>query len=158
MPKLLVIRFSSIGDIVLTTPVLRCLKQQLPGAVVHYLTKENFSGIVRNNPYVDKVHSIKKNVAEAIDELRAEKFDHVIDLHNNLRTAQVKMKLHTPSRSFNKLNMQKWLIVNLKWNCLPAVHIVDRYLETVKPLGVKNDGKGLDHFIAAAQEVELASL
>jgi ADP-heptose:LPS heptosyltransferase len=52
--KFLIIRFSSIGDIVLTTPVVRCLKQQVPGAEVHYLTKENYRGLVSNNPYVDK--------------------------------------------------------------------------------------------------------
>ena len=158
MPKLLIIRFSSIGDIVLTTPVLRCVKKQLKEAELHYLTKEQFAPILRHNPYIDKIHTIKKEVSEVIAQLRAEKFDAVIDLHHNLRTAQVKMKLHAPSSSFNKLNVKKWLAVRLKWKVLPDVHIVDRYMETVKSLGVVNDGLGLDHFISPADEVELTQL
>jgi ADP-heptose:LPS heptosyltransferase len=158
LPKILIIRFSSIGDIVLTSPVVRCLKQQVKDCQVHYLTKEQFLPLVSYNPYIDKVHTIKKDVDEVIDDLRAEKFDCVIDLHRNLRTAKVKMKLHVPSRSFNKLNFKKWLAVNLKMKVLPDMHIVDRYLETVKPLGVVNDSKGLDHFIGPADEVNTESL
>lgn len=158
MPKILIIRFSSIGDIVLTTPVVRCLKQQVSGAEVHYLVKEQFCSVVEHNPYIDKVHTIREDVAEVIDELRSEKFDCVVDLHHNLRSARVKMKLHVPSSSFNKLNVQKWLAVNLKWNLLPKVHIVDRYMDTVKRLGVSNDGKGLDYFISPADEVDRSVL
>ncbi|MCB0582514.1 MAG: glycosyl transferase, partial [Phaeodactylibacter sp.] len=86
--KLLIIRFSSIGDIVLTTPVVRGLKQQL-GAEVHYLTKQGFRGIVDANPHVDKVYAIEKKVSEAMGELKRERYDYVIDLHHNLRSARV---------------------------------------------------------------------
>jgi ADP-heptose:LPS heptosyltransferase len=158
LPKILVIRFSSIGDIVLTTPVVRCLNEQVKDCEVHYLTKEQFLPLLQHNPYIKKVHTIKKEVEEVIDTLRAEHFDAVIDLHRNLRSASVKMKLHVPSRSFNKLNLKKWLAVNLKWKVLPEVHIVDRYLDTVKPLGVVNDHKGLDHFIGKADEVNRSEL
>jgi ADP-heptose:LPS heptosyltransferase len=158
LPKILLIRFSSIGDIVLTTPVVRCLKEQVDNCEVHYLTKEQFLPILAHNPYIKKIHTIKKEVEEVIDALRAEKFDCVIDLHRNLRTAKVKMKLHVPSRSFNKLNIEKWLAVNLKWNRLPDVHIVDRYLETVRSLGVTNDGKGLDYFLSTGDEVSSGEL
>jgi ADP-heptose:LPS heptosyltransferase len=64
--KFLVIRFSSIGDIVLTTPVVRCLKQQVPDAEVHFLTKKSFAGIVANNPYVDKVHVLDDDFNSSI--------------------------------------------------------------------------------------------
>ena len=158
MPKILVIRFSSIGDIVLTTPVVRCLKQQVKDLHVHYLTKEHFSGILKYNPYIDRIHTVRKDVSEVITELRNEKFDCVIDLHRNLRSAQVKMKLNIPSKSFNKLNVKKWLAVNLKWNRLPDVHIVDRYFETVKSVGVVNDNKGLDYFLGAEDEVNSSTL
>jgi ADP-heptose:LPS heptosyltransferase len=138
--------------------VLRCLSQQVKDAEVHYLTKAQFAPLVRHNPYVSKVHTIQKDVEEVIGALRAEHFDAVVDLHRNIRSSKVKMKLHVPSRSFNKLNFKKWLAVNLKWNRLPDVHIVDRYLETVKPLGVVNDLKGLDHFIGADEEVSPGDL
>ncbi|MDZ7881334.1 MAG: glycosyltransferase family 9 protein [Saprospiraceae bacterium] len=140
------IRFSSIGDIVLTTPVVRCVKQQL-GAEVHFLTKRSFEKIVQSNPHIDRVFSIEKKVSEVINVLKAENYDCIVDLHGNLRTLQVKLALGVKSYSFDKLNFRKWLITNFKINYLPSVHIVDRYLKTVESLGVKNDGKGLDFFI-----------
>ncbi|HEX8461394.1 MAG TPA: glycosyltransferase family 9 protein [Segetibacter sp.] len=146
--KFLIIRFSSIGDIVLTTPVIRCLKQQAENAQVHYLTKDAFKGLIESNPYVDKLHVLKDNLQQLLLELKEEKFDFIIDLHHNLRTLKVKQALEgVPAVSFNKLNIKKWLLTALKVNLMPGVHIVDRYLETVKQFGVKNDGKGLDYFI-----------
>ena len=146
--KFLIIRFSSIGDIVLTTPVVRCLKQQVENAEVHFLTKATYRTIVENNPHIDKVHVLDNDFDSLIEKLRVENYDHIIDLHHNLRTLKVKKALKTvPSVSFNKLNVQKWLFTGLKINVLPNIHIVDRYMETVKKFGVRNDGKGLDYFI-----------
>lgn len=153
--KILVVRFSSIGDIVLTSPVVRCLHEQL-GAEVHYLTKESFASIVRNNPHVSKVITIKKKVAEAREVLLQEHYDFVVDLHHNLRSLQVKRLLKKPAASFPKLNIEKWLLVNAHINLLPDCHIVDRYFDAVKPLNVSNDQKGLDYFIPAADEVDVA--
>ena len=146
--KFLIIRFSSIGDIVLTTPVVRCLKLQVADAEVHYLTKNVYRGIVDSNPNIDKVHVLDNNLQSLIEKLKAENFDYIIDLHHNLRTLKVKKALKgVKSISFNKLNVQKWLQTALKINVLPNIHIVDRYLDTVKQFGVRNDGKGLDYFI-----------
>jgi ADP-heptose:LPS heptosyltransferase len=158
LPKILVIRFSSIGDIVLTTPVIRCIKKQVPGAIVHFLTKKSFLPVVEANPYIDKIYSIEADVKEVMDNLHREEYDYIIDLHHNIRTLQVKKELRRRSFSFPKLNIEKWLIVNLKINKLPKVHIVDRYFETVKSISVKNDGQGLDYFIPATEEVDTNSL
>lgn len=155
--KILIIRFSSIGDIVLTTPVVRCLKQQLQ-AEVHFLTKKPFRNILDANPYVDKVYAIKSKIGEISEELKREQYDWVIDLHHNLRSLQVKRSLRVTSRSFDKINFQKWLMVRFKWNVLPRTHIVHRYLDTVKKLGVQYDGQGLDYFIPEAQELPLRNL
>ena len=75
MKKILVIRFSSIGDIVLTSPVVRCLKQQIPNCEIHYAVKKSFSSILISNPYVDKVHVLDKNERDFISQLKKEKFD-----------------------------------------------------------------------------------
>jgi ADP-heptose:LPS heptosyltransferase len=154
--KILVIRFSSIGDIVLTTPVVRCLKQQL-GADIHFLTKRNFEKILLSNPHIDRVFSIEKKTSEVIKLLKAEGYDAVVDLHVNLRSLQIKLALGVRSYSFDKLNFEKWLMTNFKINRLPHSHIVDRYLKTVEPLGVKNDGKGLDFFIPKEDEIDVIS-
>lgn len=154
MKKILVIRFSSIGDIVLTSPVVRCIKQQT-GMEVHFLTKEAFGSILAANPYVDKVFTIKKKIAEIQNVLRQEGYTAIIDLHNNLRSLQVKIALPGVRHySFDKLNLEKWLMVRLKVNQLPDKHIVDRYLEAAHALDVKNDGQGLDYFIPPADEVD----
>jgi ADP-heptose:LPS heptosyltransferase len=158
MPKILILRFSSIGDIVLTTPVVRCVKQQVPDAEVHYCTKRAFQGILANNPYIDKVHVLQSSLKELVQQLKAEQFDYIIDLHNNLRTRVIKARLGKPGRSFNKLNYEKWLMVNFKLNRLPDVHIVNRYLDAAAALGVKDDGKGLDYFIPAPDEVDIKTL
>lgn len=153
--KILVIRFSSIGDIVLTTPVVRCLKTQLDEAEIHYATKPNFKSLFEEKPYIDKMHYLTGSLREYIAELKKENFDYIIDLHHNLRTKIIKTALGVTSYSFNKLNWKKWLLVNLKINKMPDVHIVDRYLEAAKKLGVKNDSLGLDYFIPEKDEVPL---
>lgn len=159
MQKILVIRFSSIGDIVLTTPVIRCLKQQLPSAEIHYVTKEVFGSVLNGNPYLDKLITFKKDVSEVYEILKAEKYDLVIDLHKNLRSLRLKQQLKTKSISFEKLNVRKFLAVRLKIiKALPQVHIVERYLETLKELGVKNDQKGLDYFLDAKDKIDVTNL
>jgi len=155
--KILIIRFSSIGDIVLTTPVPRTLKTQLD-AEVHYATMKKYQAVLSGNPYIDKMHLLEDDLNMLIRKLKAEKFDHLIDLHHNLRTLIIKNRLKVPSFSFPKLNVEKWLMTNFKINKLPNVHIVDRYMKTVEPLGVKMDNLGLDYFIPEKDEVELSWL
>ncbi|MFT4682062.1 MAG: ADP-heptose:LPS heptosyltransferase [Granulosicoccus sp.] len=158
MKKILIIRFSSIGDIVLTTPVVRCVKSQVKNAEVHYLTKSGFAHLLEANPNVDKVHAFKDDLGAVIDILKKEVFDYVIDLHNNIRSRRVTTALGVKYKRFHKLNTEKWMMVNLKVNKLPEVHIVDRYLDTAQELGVKNDGKGLDFFIPEKEVVDRLEL
>ncbi len=145
--KILIIRFSSIGDIVLTTPVIRCLKTQVKDAEIHFLSKEIFSDLLVNNPYIDKLHLLNKSFKDTLSQLKEENFDYIIDLHNNIRTFRVKINLRKKSASFNKLNLKKWLLVQFKINLLPEIHIVERYFETCKYFNITNDNKGLDFFI-----------
>jgi len=152
--KFLIIRFSSIGDIVLTSPVVRCLKTQVVTANVHYLTKRSFAPIFTANPYIDKMHYLDDDLDRVIAELRQEDFDYVIDLHHNVRSLKVKRALGKQSFSFNKLNIEKWLLTTFKVNVMPDVHIVDRYMETVSSFGVKNDGRGLEYFIPGNEHVK----
>ncbi|HEY1200496.1 MAG TPA: glycosyltransferase family 9 protein [Niastella sp.] len=152
--KILIIRFSSIGDIVLTTPVIRCLKKQLPGVEIHYLTKASYKAVLEANPYIDKLHFLQDDLQAVIPQLQAEDFAYVIDLHHNLRTMRVKKALGRQSFSFNKLNIQKFILTTIKLNVMPHVHIVDRYLDTLQSLGVKNDGRGLDYFIPEKDKVK----
>ena len=152
--KILVVRFSSIGDIVLTTPVIRCLKEQTD-AQIDFLTKVNFKSVLESNPYISNLHTIDKSYKEKLVELKSANYDLIIDLQHNQHSWRLKRSLGIQSFSFNKLNIKKWLLVNTKLNFLPNIHIVDRYLATTASLGVQNDGKGLDFFIPKGQEVNI---
>ena len=152
--KFLIIRFSSIGDIVLTTPVIRCLKKQVPDAEVHFLTKESFRSILTHNPYIDKLHVLAHSWELMIHELKEENYDYIIDLHHNVKTLRVKKALGVKSFSFHKLNIEKYIYTSIKLNILPNLHIVDRYLATLKSFGVKNDQAGLDYFIPGNEETQ----
>jgi len=152
--KILVLRFSSIGDIVLTTPVVRNLKTQLPDVEIHYCTKKAYQNILVENPYIDKLHLLEDDITKLIADLKAENFDFIADLHSNLRTWRIKRALGVTCVRFKKLNVKKWLLVNFKIDKMPNIHIVDRYMETVSSLSVKNDGHGLDYFIPHKDEVE----
>ncbi len=145
--KILILRFSSIGDIVLTTPVVRCLKNQLPGCSIHYLTKSAYAPILENNPYIDQLHLLNTSAWAKGIALRKENFDLIIDLHHNLRSAIIKKAMGVKAYSFPKLNIEKFLLVYFKVNKMPNKHIVDRYLSTLLPLGIENDDEGLDYFI-----------
>lgn len=145
--KFLVIRFSSIGDIVLTTPTIRCLKQQVPDAEVHFLTKKSFATVTEGNPYIDRFYYFSNDLDGLIKELQAEQYDYVIDLHKNFRTWRIKQALKVPVLSYNKEVIEKVLLTRLHINKMAGRHIVDRCLDTVASLGVINDGKGMDYFI-----------
>lgn len=153
MAKFLIIRFSSIGDIVLTTPVIRCLKKQVPDAEIHFLIRDKFLSVVQHNPYIDKIHVLAHSWELMIEELITENYDFIIDLHHNAKTLRVKSVLKKKTFSFYKLNIEKYLYTSLKINILPKIHIVDRYLKTVESFGVKNDGKGLDYFIGEEEKI-----
>ncbi|MCC6818038.1 MAG: glycosyltransferase family 9 protein [Bacteroidia bacterium] len=156
--KILILRFSSIGDIVLTTPVLRCLKTQKPEHEIHYATKKQYHGLLSNNPYIDKLHLLEGSTTNFTSSLKKENFDLIIDLHNNLRTVNIWSILRVKRYKIDKLNWEKWLMVRLKVNVLPYIHIVDRYMDTISHLGIINDGKGLDYFIPNSTEISQFNL
>jgi len=156
--KFLIIRFSSIGDIVLTSPVIRCLKNQFPEAEVHYLTKKRNYDLIQANPYIDKIHLLSDSLSDTISALKLENFDFIIDLHNNLRSLRVKLGLKAKSYSFNKLNIRKLLYTRFKLNFMPDSHIVDRNLDTLRHFNIVDDKKGLEHFIPEEDEFKLDDL
>lgn len=153
MIRILIIRFSSIGDIVLTSPVVRCLKQQLPDAEIHYLTKTQYLPLLAENPYIDKTWGYDGNFPELMPGLRKQRFDFIVDLHRNFRSQYVLLRLRRPFGTFPKLNLRKWLLTTCKINLLPKVHIVDRYFQAAAKTGIRNDGKGLDCFIPPGEEI-----
>ncbi|GAA4795914.1 glycosyltransferase family 9 protein [Olivibacter ginsenosidimutans] len=144
--KILVIRLSSMGDIIYTTPIVRCLKKQLPDAEIHFLTKPTFQHLYDNNPYLDKLLLLKPSLNETIKEIKQEQYDYLVDLHKNIRTRIIKFKTGIPSSTYSKQTLLKWLSLKLKKNLVPPVHLVDRYFKAVRSLGVINDQQPIDYF------------
>lgn len=156
---ILIIRFSSIGDIVLTTPIVRAIKQQMHGEVeLHYITKKSYAGILASNRRVDKVITIEKHVSEAKAELKQTPYDYVVDLHNNLRSRQVKRIVKAMDFTLDKRNWAKWIYVNFKKEIVPIGHVVERGFAAIKPLGVQDDQQGLDYFIPECDQFDLGQI
>ena len=158
MKKVLIIRFSSIGDIVLTSPIVRCLKKQSPDIEIHYLTKRQYQPVLSSNPYISKIWLFENDFKSLIPRLRSENFSFIVDLHRNFRSRFVILQLRKPSASFPKLNFRKWLLVNFRINLLPDIHIVDRYFSALRKLKIRNDGEGLDYFLPREEEVDLQEI
>ncbi len=154
--KVLVIRFSSIGDIVLCSPVFRCLKEQVKDVEIHFVTRSGYVPLVSHNPHIHKIHVLeeKASLKSLIGEIRKEKFDFILDLHHNWRSALVKLGLSgVPSSTFYKMNLKKWLYVYARKDWLGNQHVVNRYLETASCLNVLDDEKGLEmHLSPQAME------
>ena len=154
MPKILVIRFSSIGDIVLSSPVLRCIKRQVENAELHFVTKQSFRLVTASNPYIDKFFYLDNDLDSLIDKLKEENYDYVADLHNNFRSLKIKKALKKKTFTIDKLPLEKFLLTELNINIMPGIHITQRSLNTVKELGVVDDGLGLDYFIPDSDVVK----
>lgn len=141
MTRVLIIRFSSMGDVILTTPVVRALHAMLEGEVeVHYLTKAPFAEAVRGLAGVHRVWTIEKTTAEIESELQEVGFHYVVDLHANARSGFVKRALRSTEGgaldlTVDKRSLDKILLVRTGWDRLQGQHVVERYLKTLAPFG-----------------------
>ncbi len=149
MKKILVVRFSSMGDIILTSPVLRAIKTQRPDWVVHYLTKASYAPLVAHNPNIDKLYTYEEGRWDAmISQLMEEGYEVLVDLHHNWRTLRLRRALRCRTFAFPKANIRKWLTVRIKRKgFMDGRHVVRRYFEAVRPLGIESDEKGLEFYI-----------
>lgn len=141
--KILVIRLSSLGDILLTTPVIRALRSKYPNAKIDFLCREEYSSVVLWNRYLnDKI--IYDNSSELISELKNRNYEVVIDLQNNLRSRKITKELNAIIYRYKKPTVKKFLIVNFRWNLLaPPVSIVERYAGAVDNLELDDGGLNL---------------
>jgi lipopolysaccharide heptosyltransferase II len=154
---ILVIRFSSAGDIILTSLFVRALRRRFPDAKIQYLTKREFAPLVEHSPYIDRVITIEqgwgiRDLARLKSELIRENgdnydYDIVFDLHDSLRSRYFRATLGKQLAVFQKPTFRKWLLVKRKINRLrPIVPIPERYLAVGNRFGLENDGEGLDLF------------
>lgn len=144
--KILLIRFSSIGDIVLTFPVVHAIRKAFPEAKIHFASKKSFETVLLGAEGIHKFHFLSDSFSSFKSEIKSEGFDYIIDLHNNLRTRRLTLGIPAKIARFDKLNLRKWLFTQFKFNALPNVHVVDRYLETLKVLGINSIDQPMNRF------------
>lgn len=143
MQRVLIIRFSSIGDIVLCSPVLRNLKRKHPNIEIDIITKTSFKGLWQANPNVSDVYGLE----DQDQTWRKKSYDLIIDLHKNLRSFRIKcIRWDVPSITFNKGNVRKALLVLTKSRYFGVDSITNRYADLLKKLGIEVDNHGLEFY------------
>ena len=145
--KILVIRFSSIGDIVLCSGAIRCIKKTYPEAEIHWATKAKFQSIMEVSPYIDKIFTMENSVNEIVEKTNQHKYNFVIDLHKNIRSRRLTISTKSKVINFDKKNLSKYLKVRFKSKRIVISHLADRYFDALITINVQDDGQGLDFFI-----------
>ncbi len=139
MKNVLIIRLSSLGDIVLTEPIVRQLRDLYPDSKIHFLTKARFGELLSMFGTVDEVHLWESEVAgrALIKELRLIGFDLTVDLHNNIRSAKIRSEIGAMWVCTRKEWLKRMASVRLRWLKLKPTHAIDRYSGALKSLGYK---------------------
>ena len=151
----LIIRLSSLGDILLTTPLIRSLKVQYPNIQIDFLLKEQYRYTVQYNPHLRSVYTLNENYDELAGIISKNKYDLIIDLQNNFRSHKLTRKTWSKKVRFKKHDIRKMLLVKFKINMLKDLpQIPQRYSNTLK--GFKLDDKGLEIFIPENVKPDLA--
>jgi len=150
MMKVLVIRYSSLGDVILTTPIIRALVQQ-QGITVHFVTKRASASLLEDNPYISKlwVHE-----STSLRDLKEENYDHVIDLQGSWRSVRLKTSLGHFRKSYKKERWRTRRFLRSKNSDLAPSHVLLRYFDNVKSLQIVYDGLGLDVYHGESVVIE----
>jgi ADP-heptose:LPS heptosyltransferase len=138
----------------MTTPAVRCLKLQ-KNVEIHFLTKRVFTHIIDANPYIDKIIAFDKEDKEIVKKLKAENYDYVVDLHNNIRSSRIRRKLKKPFSKLYKLSIHKEVLIHTGISNLPELHVAHRMIDALKEFEVEDDEKGMDFFIHKETENKL---
>ena len=152
--KVLVIQYDSIGQVLLTTPVVRSFKTQL-NADVHFLTKKFLTQCLEASPYIDNIFSIESETSNLPEEILSGDYDVVVDLQGDKVTRSLKRIYKSKYHSIERDKLNLWLLIYLKINRLSNLHIVEKYINCVSEFGITLDNLGLDYFIPEKDEIEL---
>lgn len=151
----LIIRLSSIGDVVLTTALVRCLRASYPSARIDYVVKKEFATLLEGNPHINKVIPFDKNLGfrgliQCRRLIAQARYTHILDLQKNIRSFLLARLQGATVSNFSKKVLARKLLIQLKWNFYQDVKpVLQRYFESVKKLGIVYDGKGTEVFPTA---------
>ena len=158
--RILAIRFSSIGDILLTTPLLRALRGRHPAAHLAMLTKEPFSPLVSDNPRLNEVIAFRagQSLDQLAAELRRREFSHILDLHGSLRSRALRFLLPGAQWSgYRNHRVAREILIRYKRNVYPRdIPVPERYFDAAKALDVRPDGEAPEFFLSQEARDETA--
>jgi len=150
-PRILVLRFSSIGDVVLTTPLLRALKTRYPACQLTFVTKAAMAGLVADHPAVTEVLTLESagSLTRLAAELRRRRFTHLLDLHGTLRARLLRVLVPGPWRGFNHRRHERSVLIRTKRDIYRDHRpVAERYFEAAEGLEVEPDGKPAEFFVS----------
>jgi len=139
--SILIVRFGSLGDVILTSATVMNLRLNFPGARIIYLTKENYRSVVEMMDTVDEIVTLPET-ASSRDYVRLllwldkGNFDMIVDLHGNYRSWLARKLITAPVKSvYPKARLRRWLSVRRK--ALPKrwTHTIDIYNQCLEQLG-----------------------
>jgi len=152
--KILIIRLSSIGDILLAAPLIRILRQKFPNAQIDFLTKARFAELLQFHPGLNNMICFDETAGfpelrRIKTQIRQTRYDWILNIHNNLRTVYLCSFIPAAHRfKINKRVFKRWLLVKFKWNLFrQIVPVYQRYLEPLRAFGIVDDGQGLDFYM-----------
>ena len=147
LKKVLIIRLSSLGDILLSTPLIRTFKEKHPQTEIDFLLKGRYKDALIQNPNLNNIFIYplnKDELTKLIGELKHQNYDLVIDLQNNFRSKNLKSFLEVPKLKFHKRDLEKLLLVYFKINRLknyPPIPV--RYSNTLAKFNLDHNGLDL---------------
>lgn len=148
--RVLIVKMGALGDVLLTTPVIRAIKNKWPETLVDFATNQAGQILLEYHPNISEIHVIEHTQSA----LKKGVYDLVIDLENNQVSRKASKQVNAQSVQIKGSNWNQSLLVNLKVNLLPNKHLVDRFFEALEPLGIEIDDDGLDYLIPDKYEVE----
>ena len=142
---------SSIGDIILTTPLIRVVRKRFPDASITFLVKSQFYDVIKTNPHINHIISFdKKSGLQGLRKLRQdivkENYDLLLDIHKSLRSRYLRWFSGVQTiGSYSKQIFNRTLLVNFGINLYKEQKpVYERYFEAVSDYGLVYDGAGTE--------------
>ena len=160
MLRILCVRFSSIGDVLLTTPLVRALHRRHPGAELYFVTKREMAPLVVENPHLTQVIELgpRERVTDLAHRLRALGPTHGLDLHGSLRSAALRWLVPCEWAGYSKRKLARTTLIATKINIYGRhVPVAERYFEAAHAarLDVQPDGGPAEFFLAPAARAHM---
>ena len=156
-PRILVVRFSSIGDILLTTPLLRAMRGAYPDAHLAFLTKRQYAPLVADNPRLSEVIQLGpgQSLAQVAREIRSRRFSHILDLHGNLRTRMLRFLVPGRWSGYRNHRLAREVLIRFKRDIYPRrIPVPERYFDAAHAFGLVPDGAPPEFHLSSAARAE----